>query len=69
MNNTPTRKTHSGQKHSMGPQEFTRQLHRQSAPDRKHGFEPLHVYGRAGFLMKATLLTHGYTVIREAASY
>jgi hypothetical protein len=52
----------------MKPQEFTRQLHRQLAQNRDHGFEQLHVCGRTGYLMKATLLSRGYTVISKATT-
>ena len=56
------------QRHSMGPQEFTRRLHRQLVRNRNEGFEPLHVRGRTGYLVKATLLSHGYTVIIKATT-
>ena len=56
------------QRHSMGPQEFTRRLHRQLVRNRNEGFEPLHVCGRTGYLVKATLLSHGYTVIIKATT-
>ena len=52
----------------MGPQEFTRQLHRQLTRDRNSGFDQLHVCGRTGYLMKATLLSHGYTVVIKATT-
>nr|QOD95030.1 HhpR [Paecilomyces variotii] len=64
----PNWKLHGNLCHSMGPQEFTRQLHRQLARDRDLGFEQLHVCGRTGYLMKATLLSHGYTVIIKATT-
>ncbi|KAJ5265170.1 uncharacterized protein N7525_007338 [Penicillium rubens] len=64
----PNWKHHGGQRHSMGPQEFTRQLHRQLTRDRDLGFEQLHVCGRTGYLVKATLLSHGYTVIIKATT-
>ncbi|KAJ6050450.1 uncharacterized protein N7446_010559 [Penicillium canescens] len=64
----PNWKLHGGQRHSMGPQEFTHQLHRQLARNRNHGFEQLHVCGRTGYLIKATLLLHGYTVIIKATT-
>ncbi|KAJ9484629.1 hypothetical protein VN97_g8746 [Penicillium thymicola] len=64
----PNWKLHGGQRHSMGPQEFTRRLHRQLARNRDHGFEQLHVCGRTGYLIKATLLLHGYTVIIKATT-
>ncbi|OGM39870.1 hypothetical protein ABOM_011823 [Aspergillus bombycis] len=57
-----------GQRHSIGPAEFTRSLHRQLVRNRNEGFEPLHVRGRTGYLVKATLLTHGYTVIIKATT-
>ncbi|KAI2676866.1 hypothetical protein LCP963914a_8161 [Penicillium roqueforti] len=64
----PNWKLHGGQRHSMGPQKFTRRLHRQLARNRNHGFEQLHVYGRTGYLVKATLLSHGYTVVIKATT-
>ncbi|KAJ5856774.1 hypothetical protein N7455_007668 [Penicillium solitum] len=64
----PNWKLHGGQRHSMGPQEFTRRLHRQLARNRNHGFEQLHVRGRTGYLVKATLLSHGYTVVIKATT-
>ncbi|QKX57031.1 uncharacterized protein TRUGW13939_04139 [Talaromyces rugulosus] len=64
----PNWKLHGGQRHSMGPREFTRRLHRQLARNRNHGFEQLHVCGRTGYLIKATLLLRGYTVIIKATT-
>lgn len=64
----PNWKLHGGQRHSMGPQEFTRRLHRQLVRNRNHGFEQLHVCGRTGYLVKATLLSHGYTVVIKATT-
>ncbi|KKK17251.1 hypothetical protein ARAM_001828 [Aspergillus rambellii] len=64
----PNWRHHGGQRHSMGPREFTRQLHLQLVRDRTRGFEPLHIRGRTGYLIKATLLSHGYTVIIKATT-
>ncbi|KAJ5751255.1 hypothetical protein N7533_008283 [Penicillium manginii] len=64
----PNWKLHGGQRHTIGPQEFTRQLHRQLARDRYLGFEQLHVCGRTGYLIKATLLSRGYTVMIKATT-
>lgn len=58
----------SDQRHSMGPQEFTRRLHHQLVRNRNEGFEPLHVCGRTGYLVKATMLPHGYTVVIKATT-
>ncbi|KAJ5110891.1 hypothetical protein N7532_001426 [Penicillium argentinense] len=64
----PNWKFHGPQGHSIGPREFTRQLHDQLAQDRNLGFEQLHIRGRTGYLIKATLLSHGYTVIIKATT-
>ncbi|KAI3283602.1 hypothetical protein DTO002I6_9486 [Penicillium roqueforti] len=64
----PNWKLHGDQRHSIGLQEFIRRLHRQLARNRNHGFEQLHVCGRTGYLIKATLLLHGYTVIIKATT-
>ncbi|KAJ5142475.1 uncharacterized protein N7515_001262 [Penicillium bovifimosum] len=64
----PNWKLHGNQRHSIGPQEFIRQLHRQLVRDRDLGFEQLHVCGRTGYLIKATLLSRGYTVIIKATT-
>jgi hypothetical protein len=64
----PNWKIHGGQRHSVGPQEFTHRLRHQLSRNRNHGFEQLHVCGRTGYLIKATLLSHGYTVIIKATT-
>jgi hypothetical protein len=64
----PNWKLHGGPRHSIGPEEFTCQLHRQLTGDRDLGFKQLHVCGRTGYLMKATLLSRGYTVIIKATT-
>ncbi|BCR99884.1 uncharacterized protein AKAW2_50226S [Aspergillus luchuensis] len=66
--NCPNWELHGGRRHSIGQQEFRRQLHRQLARDRELGFEQLHVCGRTGYLIKATLLSRGYTVIMKATT-
>ncbi|PYH88799.1 hypothetical protein BO71DRAFT_403570 [Aspergillus ellipticus CBS 707.79] len=58
----------SSHRHLIGPAEFTRRLHRQLVRNRHEGFEQLHVRGRTGYLLKATLLTHGYTVVVKATT-
>ncbi|KAJ5343400.1 uncharacterized protein N7506_003224 [Penicillium brevicompactum] len=64
----PNWKLHGSQSHSVGPQEFTRRLHRQLFQNRNDGFEQLHVCGRTGYLIKATLLLYGYTVVIKATT-
>jgi hypothetical protein len=64
----PNWQRHGGQRHAMGPLEFMRKLHHQLVRNRNKGFEPLHIRGRTGYLMKATLLYHGYTVVIKATT-
>jgi hypothetical protein len=52
----------------MDARGFMRNLHRQLVQNRNEGFEPLHIRGRTGYLLKATLLSHGYTVIIKATT-
>ena len=54
---------HGSGRHQINSSEFTRRLHAQLRGDRDKGFEQLHIRGRTGFLLKATLLSHGCTVI------
>ncbi|KAJ9488434.1 hypothetical protein VN97_g4848 [Penicillium thymicola] len=58
----------SSHRHSIDPSVFTRRLHRQLVRNRNEGFEQLHVRGRTGYMVKATLLTHGYTVLMKATT-
>jgi hypothetical protein len=58
----------SSHRHSVGSAEFTRRLHHQLVRNRNEGFEQLHIRGRTGYLVKATLLTHGYTVVIKATT-
>ncbi|KAJ5737457.1 uncharacterized protein N7483_002582 [Penicillium malachiteum] len=58
----------SSHRHSIDSAEFTRRIHRQLVQNRNEGFEQLHVRGRTGYLVKATLLTHGYTVVIKATT-
>ncbi|KAF9882709.1 hypothetical protein FE257_005504 [Aspergillus nanangensis] len=59
---------HGGTRHSIEVQEFICQLRDQLARDRFHGFKQLHICGRTGYLLKATLPSHGYTVIIKATT-
>ena len=59
-------KEHGTERHLLSPREFTRQLHAQLKRDRQGYFEQLHVCGRTGYLLKATLLPYGYTVVIKA---
>ena len=62
----PNSHNHGAQGHSINARVFTRKLHDQLSRTRNEGFEPLHIRGRTGYLMKAILLEHGYTVLIKA---
>ncbi|KAL1979562.1 hypothetical protein VTN96DRAFT_5562 [Rasamsonia emersonii] len=55
-------------KHPFSAEEFIRRLQAQLDEDPDHGFEPLHIRGSTGFLVKASLLSHGYTVTIKATT-
>lgn len=59
---------HGDARHSIEAPEFICQLRDQLARDRVHGFKQLDICGRTGYLLKATLLSHGYTVIIKATT-
>ncbi|EDN09040.1 predicted protein [Histoplasma mississippiense (nom. inval.)] len=55
----PNFEQHRGPKHPINALEFKRMLHQQLVQDREEGFEPLDIRGRTGYIIKATLLSHG----------
>ncbi|GKZ33301.1 hypothetical protein AbraIFM66950_003144 [Aspergillus brasiliensis] len=65
----PNVKEHGHQLHSLNDNDLRDLLSRQLSHDRENGFEQLHIVGRTGYLLKATLLSHGYTVILKATSW
>ncbi|PYI07075.1 hypothetical protein BO78DRAFT_367384 [Aspergillus sclerotiicarbonarius CBS 121057] len=64
----PNVEAHGCGTHSLSASEFTCRLHDQLIHDRHEGFEQLHIRGRIGFMLKASLLSHGYTVILKAVT-
>jgi hypothetical protein len=64
----PNAQDHGSLRHRIGPQEFTKRLCAQLSRNREKDFEPLHIRGRTGYLMKATLTSHGYTVVIKATT-
>lgn len=64
----PNVEAHGSGTHALNTSDLTRRLHAQLIHDRYEGFEQLHIRGRTGFLLKACLLSHGYTVVIKAAS-
>lgn len=67
--NCPNFHEYGTERHLISPREFTRRLHSQLRRSRNDGFETLHICGRSGYLLKATLLSHGgYTVVIKATT-
>ncbi|KAL1978974.1 hypothetical protein VTN96DRAFT_7856 [Rasamsonia emersonii] len=64
----PNVQSHGSQNHLLSAQEFIRRLCLQLSNNQEKDFEPLHICGRTGFLMKATLTSHGYTVVIKATT-
>ncbi|GAD92050.1 hypothetical protein PVAR5_0636 [Paecilomyces variotii No. 5] len=64
----PNVKEHGHIVHGLNADDFTRLLSDQLSGDRETGFEQLHIVGRTGFILKGTLLSHGYTVLLKATT-
>jgi hypothetical protein len=64
----PNAAEHGVGRHSINSQEITARLSDQLQQSRYKGFRQLHVIGRTCYLLKATLLSHGYTVLVKATS-
>jgi hypothetical protein len=64
----PNVQAHGSKKRRLTPQQFTRRLCSQLSKDQENDFEPLHIRGQTGFLLKATLASHGYTVVIKATT-
>lgn len=64
----PNYEEHGTGRHPLAPRVFIQRLHEQLLRDRTTGFEQLHICGRTGYLLKASLLSHGYTVVIKATT-
>lgn len=65
----PNARQHStGTHHQLDVKQLTHRLHDQLTQDRNTGFEILDIRGRTGFMLKASLLSHGYTVTIKATT-
>lgn len=64
----PNARDHGFQRHQLHAQDFIRLLSAQLSKDREYGFGQLHIRGRTGFLLKATLSPYGYTIIIKATT-
>ncbi|KAJ5482088.1 hypothetical protein N7475_000900 [Penicillium sp. IBT 31633x] len=66
--NCPNASDHGTGRHSINSQEIIDRLNDQLLQSRYNGFRQLHIIGRTCYLIKATLLSHGYTVLIKATS-
>ncbi|KAL1969138.1 hypothetical protein VTN77DRAFT_392 [Rasamsonia byssochlamydoides] len=64
----PNVRQHGSRKQPFSAEEFIRRLQHQLDEDPDREFEPLHIRGNTGFLLKASLVSHGYTVTIKAAT-
>ncbi|KAJ5794090.1 hypothetical protein N7457_000689 [Penicillium paradoxum] len=64
----PNASDHGIERHSINSQEITDRLSAQLLESRYEGFQQLHVIGRTCYLIKAVLLSHGYTVLIKATT-
>ncbi|KAJ5950969.1 uncharacterized protein N7479_009382 [Penicillium vulpinum] len=66
--NCPNVAEHGMGRHQITSEEICNMLNEQLRGDRYRGFQQLHIVGRTGYLIKATLRSHGYTMLIKATS-
>ncbi|KAJ5799591.1 uncharacterized protein N7518_001659 [Penicillium psychrosexuale] len=66
--NCPNAAAHGTERHQITSQEICDMMNEQLRANRYRGFQQLHIVGRTCYLLKATLLSHGYTMLIKATS-
>lgn len=66
--NCPNADQHGVVKHQISSREICDRMNEQLRANRYRGFQQLHITGRVCYLLKATLLSHGYTMLIKATS-
>lgn len=66
--NCPNAAEHGTENHSLLPHQIVLGLLEQLTRNRYEGFEQLNIRGRSAYMIKATLLSHGYTVMIKATT-
>ncbi|KAJ5185461.1 hypothetical protein N7491_006673 [Penicillium cf. griseofulvum] len=66
--NCPNVSEHGTTRHQLSSQEICDRLNEQLRENRYRGFQQLHIIGRTCYLLKATLRSHGYTMMIKATS-
>ncbi|KAJ6143203.1 hypothetical protein N7471_002656 [Penicillium samsonianum] len=64
--NCPNVAQHGTERHQINSQEICDMMNEQLRENRYRGFQQLHIIGRTCYLIKATLVSHGYTVLIKA---
>ncbi|KGO60840.1 hypothetical protein PEX2_101050 [Penicillium expansum] len=64
----PNATQHGVERHQISSQEICEMMNDQLRANRYRGFQQLHIVGRTCYLLKATLLSHGYTMLIKATS-
>ncbi|CAI7588716.1 unnamed protein product [Penicillium glandicola] len=64
--NCPNVADHGTERHQISSQEICDRMNEQLRANRCRGFQQLHIVGRTCYLLKATLLSHGYTMLIKA---
>lgn len=66
--NCPNADQHGVVKHRISSQEICDRMNEQLRANRYRGFQQLHITGQVCYLLKVTLLSHGYTMLIKATS-
>ncbi|KAJ5158704.1 uncharacterized protein N7500_008355 [Penicillium coprophilum] len=64
--NCPNVAEHGMARHQLNSQEICDRMNEQLRENRYRGFQQLHIVGRTCYLLKATLRSHGYTMMIKA---
>ncbi|OQE94873.1 hypothetical protein PENNAL_c0003G03955 [Penicillium nalgiovense] len=64
--NCPNVAEHGTERHQISAEEICERMNEQLRENRYTGFQQLHIIGRTCYLLKATLLSHGYTMLIKA---
>ncbi|CAG8085312.1 unnamed protein product [Penicillium nalgiovense] len=64
--NCPNVAEHGTERHQISTEEICERMNEQLRENRYTGFQQLHIIGRTYYLLKATLLSHGYTMLIKA---
>ncbi|CAP93412.1 Pc16g07420 [Penicillium rubens Wisconsin 54-1255] len=64
--NCPNVAEHGAERHQISAEDICERMSEQLRKNRYTGFQQLHIIGRTCYLLKVTLLSHGYTMLIKA---